>query len=127
MNDAARVLLVGVAFALTSAFADHPAANAGADAFARGRYLVNDAGKCSVCHGRDLHGSVLALLRPGLPGIAYRAPSIAGLRQLGVADASRFLRTGLLPNGKRARRPMRQFRFAADDASAIVAYLKSLR
>ena len=96
------------------------------DLVARGRYLVNDAGKCTDCHGVNLRGMNLDFMKPGMP-VAYRSANIAGLKHLSTAAAVSFLRTGLLPNGKQAAPPMPQYRFNSSDAQAIVAYLKSLK
>ncbi len=43
------------------------------------------------------------------------------------ADAITFLRTTKLPNGKTALGPMPSYRFNQPDATAIVAYLRSLK
>jgi mono/diheme cytochrome c family protein len=96
------------------------------DQVARGKYLVVNAGQCSDCHGAHLQGQALGFFKPGLP-LMYAAPKIAGLPQLSSADATTFLRTGILPTGKHALPPMPQYRFSYDDAAAIVAYLKSLK
>jgi mono/diheme cytochrome c family protein len=111
-------LLIGVAILNASAQGIR-------DPITRGKYLVVSAGLCSNCHGQQLQGMPLAFLKPGLP-FAYAAPKIAGLPQLSSAAATTFLQTGLLPDGKRAREPMPQYRFSHDDAAAIVAYLKYL-
>jgi len=98
------------------------------DLIARGQYLVVSAGKCSDCHGARLQGAALDFLNPNLPPIVQRrAPRIAGLRQLSSSAAIRFLHTGVLPSGHPARPPMPEYRFNIPDATAIVAYLKSLR
>jgi mono/diheme cytochrome c family protein len=96
------------------------------DMVARGRYLVGPAGACADCHGPTLHGQVLGFLRPGMP-VQYKSANIAGLKFLTSAQAVTFLTTGVLPNGKRARPPMPEYRFNNADAQAIVAYLKSLK
>ena len=96
------------------------------DLVARGQYLVMSAGKCADCHGPNLRGALLDFLKPGLP-VQYRSPKISGLTMLSAANAMKFFETGELPNGKHARPPMPQYRFNHDDASAIVAYLKSLK
>ena len=59
--------------------------------------------------------------------VQYFAPKIAGLTYLSAADATKYLETGVLPNGKRTLPPMPQYRFNHDDATAVVAYLKSLK
>ena len=63
----------------------------------------------------------------GAPPNAIRIPGIAGLPQFAKDDdAVKFFETGLLPDGSRARPPMRQFRFKHSDAVALVAYLRSV-
>ena len=95
----------------------------------RGRYLVGAAGQCADCHGGRYQGSALDFLNPALPpAVARKAPKIAGLPMFhDEAAAVRFLQTGQLPDGKSARPPMPQYRFSNSDATAIVAYLKTLR
>ncbi len=115
------------ALLLTVLIAPHSVPAQDNNLVARGQYLVVMAGKCSDCHGAHLQGSVLDFLNPKLPPIVQRrAPAIAGLKQLSTQAAIRFLRTGLLPNGHPARPPMPDYRFNVADATAIVAYLKSL-
>ena len=95
----------------------------------RGRYLVGPAGHCSDCHGAALQGaSLVGLLNPKLPPTVMRAaPKIAGLPMFNNnAAAIHFFETAQLPGGARARQPMPQYQFNRDDATAIVAYLRSL-
>jgi mono/diheme cytochrome c family protein len=117
------LLLAAIAF---SALHSPNVAAQNNDLVARGRYLVRDAGKCADCHGENLHGTYLGFLKPGMP-VQYHSANIAGLPKLSVAAAVRFLETGTLPNGKPAAPPMPAYRFNADDARAIVAYLKTLK
>jgi mono/diheme cytochrome c family protein len=104
---------------------------------ARGRYLVENVGLCADCHsprnergqfiaGKEYSGSPLAFA-PTVPMPAWGAvaPSIAGLPTLSEADAVTFLQTGVRPDGSRPRPPMPEFRFSADDAAAVAAFLKS--
>ena len=116
------LLLVGIAIVALLRAGASPTG----DPVVRGQYLVMSAGKCSDCHGPKLQGASLDFLRPGMP-VVYKSPKIAGLSHLSAADATTFLQTGKLPNGKSARPPMPQYRFNHDDAAAIVAYLKSLK
>lgn len=115
--------LAGLAFAAVPV-ASRPAAP-DPSLVARGRYLVEQVGLCSDCHGSHLSGARIDFLAPGLP-VSYFAPRIAGLPQLTPRQGIAFFETGLTPSGKRARPPMPQYRFAPDDAVAIVAYLKQL-
>lgn len=123
-----------------AAWAEVPApamAGAGADLVARGRYLVENVGMCADCHtprdekgqfvdGRWLKGSPLAF-QPTVPmPWSPVAPQIAGLPTMTAEQASHFLQTGVRADGSRALPPMPLFRFGADDANAVVAYLKSL-
>jgi mono/diheme cytochrome c family protein len=122
------------------AFATNPApASAPTDALlARGRYLVEHVGMCADCHSpRDekgqfvqdkwLKGSPLAF-QPTVPmPWSPAAPAIAGLPSMTTEQAVHFLQTGVRADGSRPLPPMPQFRFGADDAQAVVAYLKSLQ
>jgi mono/diheme cytochrome c family protein len=94
----------------------------------RGRYLVEHVGLCADCHTprnergefqRDLwlKGSALAL---------PATPPIAGLPSMSEAQAMGYLQTGRRPDGSESRPPMPPYRFNEADASAVVAYLKSL-
>ena len=95
---------------------------------ARGQYLVMDAGKCSDCHGEKLTGGPNFVPAPPNTPWATSIPRIAGLPMFASdADAVKFLTTGLLPDGNRALGPMPQYRFNQADATAIVAYLRSLK
>jgi mono/diheme cytochrome c family protein len=122
-----RLLFSLGAVLFTALIPPHGVPAQGDNVVARGRYLVEMAGKCSDCHGQQLQGGALDFLNPKLPPIVQRrAPRIAGLPQLSARAAIRFLHTGLLPNGHPARPPMPAYRFNVADATAIVAYLKSL-
>jgi hypothetical protein len=54
------------------------------------------------------------------------APPIAGLPSMTEAQGVVFLTTGKRPDGSSPRPPMPEFRLNTADASAVVAYLKSL-
>ncbi len=133
MNAANRYrLLFAAACALGAALAfgrpaSAPAAGAASPAIiARGEYLTHGAGQCIDCHGEDLHGAPMHV--PPNSGMAMVAPSLAGLPMFATdADAITFLTTTKLPNGANAMPPMPRFMFHADDAAAIVAYLRSLK
>jgi mono/diheme cytochrome c family protein len=105
---------------------------------ARGKYLVDDTGKCGDCHTpfnekgepikeQWLQGSVLAF-KPTVPMPVWadKSSSIAGLPGWEKDSAIKFLMTGIASKGLPARPPMPQYRFNLQDAEAIVAYLKSL-
>lgn len=107
----------------------------------RGRYLVTSVAGCNDCHtpptphGPDmthsLQGAPLGFeLVPALQGLvpwAAIAPPIAG----GPADMNdeqfeHFLQTGEKPDGSRPRPPMPSYRMNAEDAHAVVAYIKTV-
>ena len=56
---------------------------------------------------------------------AYSAPSIAGLGGLNEEQILQILETGIGPDGRPVRPPMHTYHLSHEDASAIVAYLKS--
>jgi mono/diheme cytochrome c family protein len=105
---------------------------------ARGKYLVEDTGKCGDCHTpfgekgepikeRWLQGATLAF-KPTVPMPVWadKSSSIAGLPGWEKDAAIKFMMTGIASNGLPARPPMPQYRFDLQDAEAIVAYLRSL-
>jgi mono/diheme cytochrome c family protein len=111
---------------------------ASASLAARGKYLVDDAGKCADCHTpfnengepikeQWLQGATL-IFKPTIPMPVWadKSSSIAGLPGWEKDAAIKFLMTGIAYNGLPARPPMPQYRFNQQDAEAIVAYLKSL-
>jgi hypothetical protein len=125
------LLATGVAGSL------YPASAKSAASLERGRYLVEQVGMCGDCHTphnekgepiRDkvLQGSPLPF-KPAVPmPWADTTPNIAGLPGWEDKDGVKFLMTGLAYNGLPARPPMPQYRFNREDASAVVAYLRSL-
>lgn len=103
-----------------------------------GRYLVQQVGMCNDCHtpfddkgpiaGKELQGTVLPF-KPTVPMPVWAAssPAIAGLPQFpDDASAVVFFTTGKDASGKNPRPPMPGYRFSKKDASAVVAYLRSL-
>jgi len=83
---------------------------------ARGLYMTGPAGRCSDCHGQGLRG-----------GHVFPAPDLRGLKMFASStDAIKFFETALTPAGTPVPPPMPHFMFHADDARAIVAYLKQL-
>jgi mono/diheme cytochrome c family protein len=103
----------------------------------RGRYLVEQVALCGDCHtphnekGAPIREKLLqgALLpfKPIAPmPWADKAPNIAGLPGWEDKDAVKLLMTGLAYNDLPGRPPMPQYRFSEEDATAVVAYLRSL-
>jgi len=104
----------------------------------RGRYLVEEVGKCAECHtprkpdgelDQDawLRGAPI-WIRPVAPiaNWADRAPALAGLPSFTEAQVEKVLEDGTGPNGEALRPPMHIYHMAPADARAIAAYLKSL-
>lgn len=114
------------------------ATGAEASLIARGRYLVENIGLCADCHTpRNERGEFVTehWLRGAMIGFAPSvpmpvwapvAPPIAGLPSMTTEQAVRFLMEGNRPDGSQPRPPMPPYRLDADDARAMVAYLKSL-
>lgn len=135
----AAALMVVLA-AGSAAVATEPAQAPVQSNIARGEYLVKQVAMCVQCHSpRDARGELIQseLLRGApMPAAwqdsptpwAYAAPKLAGL-PAGFTEASliHFLQTGERTAGYQARPPMPPFRMNEADATAVVAYLKSLR
>lgn len=136
---AAALVLMCVAGA--TAVSDAPAAPVPQQAqVERGRYLVHDVAMCVQCHSprnakgeiiptEILQGANMPARADSLPQAwAFYAPKLAGLPG-GFTEQTfvRFLMTGERTNGHRPRAPMPPFRMNQEDASAIAAYLKTLR
>lgn len=105
---------------------------------ARGKYLVENIGMCGDCHTprnekgefvkeQWLQGTTLDF-KPTVPMPVWadKSVNIAGLPGWEKDTAIKFFMTGTAYNGLPARPPMPQYRYAQQDAEAIVAYLQSL-
>ncbi len=103
----------------------------------RGRYLVEQVALCGDCHtphnekGEPIREKLLqGAPLPFTPTVpmpwADKAPNIAGLPGWEDKNAVKFLMTGLAYNDLPGRPPMPQYRFSEEDATAVVAYLRSL-
>ena len=104
----------------------------------RGRYLVENVAMCGECHSpRDADGQLdhsrwlegaPVWFSPTVPQQewAYRAPVLAGLPSFNDADMTMVLEKGLQPTGRPIRPPMHVYHMSHEDATAIVAYLRSL-
>ena len=113
------------------------------DKVARGKYLVDEVARCGDCHTPKLQdGSYVksATLRGTQLNFATAVP-IAGWRsntpditpkgalwgRWGEDGFSKFLQTGKGPRGNKAGPPMPAYNLRAEDADAVVAYLKTLQ
>jgi mono/diheme cytochrome c family protein len=110
-----------------------------ADAFARGKYLVQDVALCWSCHSPDdarpdpdsphwLLGGVPPVV-PAKPAgeWAHVAPRLAGLPPGTDQQFITLLTTGIARTGRPPRPPMPPFRMSEQDAQAVLAYLKSVK
>jgi mono/diheme cytochrome c family protein len=108
----------------------------------RGRYLVEDVARCQECHtpkmengefnkAQWLKGATLIAV-PSAPVADWhqKSPDITSTSALwqrwGQDGLAKFLETAKNPRGGKAGAPMPAYTLKADDAEAIVAYLKSL-
>jgi len=117
-----------------------PAASSEAE---RGRYLVEDVAKCADCHtprlqngepdkSHPLTGAMLAFAPTApIPNWKAMSPNITPGGRLwkhrGEAAIQKFLENGVWPDGDRADPPMPDYHFSAEDAKAVIAYLKTLQ
>lgn len=142
MNRCFGIVLVCLAASIAAAgqnASSSPGKNSNQQLVARGKYLVENVGTCQDCHTQRnqqgeyvrekwLQGSPL-FFKPTvpIPGWAEKSPNIAGLPGWTDEQAIKFFMTGLAYNGLPAGPPMPQYRFNRADATAIVAYLRSLK
>jgi mono/diheme cytochrome c family protein len=109
---------------------------------ARGKYLVEEVGRCQECHTpkapngdfdktKWLKGATLniAAITP-ITGWHASSPDITSTSALwqrwGADGMVKFLETAKNPRGGKAGPPMPAYNMSHDDADAIAAYLKSL-
>lgn len=112
------------------------------DPVARGKYLVEEVGKCQACHtpltetgefdkANWLKGGPLSFApakemktwHKTAPNITSSSPLFTRWGEKGLVN---FLVTGKNPRGGAADPPMPTYTLKQEDAEAIVAYLKSL-
>jgi mono/diheme cytochrome c family protein len=104
----------------------------------RGKYLVDNVAMCSECHtprndngepetARYLQGAPIWIM-PVHPDTkwAMRAPAIAGFGAWTDAQGEQILEHGIGPNGLSIQPPMHIYHMSHADATAIIAYLRSL-
>jgi mono/diheme cytochrome c family protein len=105
---------------------------------ARGRYIVENVARCGQCHtprnaaggpdaGHPLEGAAV-YLKSAEPKEDWplQAPRLAGTPPGTDSEMITLLTTGIWKDGRRLRDPMPSFRLTAEDAEAVLAYLKSL-
>ena len=133
-----KSLILGFAVVSATAFAADSATTVD-----RGKYLLEEVGKCQECHTpraeggeldktKWLKGAVLDFqpMNP-VPNWHKTSPDLTSAGRLwerwGEAGLVKFLTTGLGPRGNPADAPMPTYKLKQEDAEAIVAYLKSLK
>lgn len=109
-----------------------------------GRYLVENIGQCATCHTpknekgeldktKWMKGAVMDIQPLGTPppGWHKSSPDLTSTSKLwvkwGEGAMLKYLQTGLGPNGKPAGPPMPAYKYTAEHAEAVLAYLKSLK
>lgn len=103
----------------------------------RGRYIVERVAMCGECHStRDqagvivpetrLQGGPLPIKVPWPADWPLQVPRIAGLPGYSDAEAMRLLTEGAIKRiGGQARAPMPRFRMTAEDATDVIAFLRT--
>jgi hypothetical protein len=104
----------------------------------RGRYIVENVAMCEECHTpRDANGNLDESRRlEGAPiwiqpvhprtDWANRAPALAGFVGFTDQQGEDILERGIGPNGLAIQPPMHIYHMNQADASAVIAYLRSL-
>ena len=127
----------------TAVLAVAACASAQSDRAARGKYLVEEVARCQECHTpkladgafdqeKWLKGMVLPVqpIEP-IKGWHKTSPDLTPSGRLWSrwkeAGLLNYLKTGLTPTGKKADPPMPTYTMRADDAEAVVEYLKTLK
>jgi mono/diheme cytochrome c family protein len=101
----------------------------GADALARGQYLMETTTGCTGCHGENLGGT--EFINDGMIGLLWTPNLTAGQGGVGAtysdADYERSIRHGVRPNGEALFiMPSQHFNHMSDeDLGAVLAYLKT--
>jgi mono/diheme cytochrome c family protein len=117
--------------------------SADSDSAVRGKYLVEEVGKCQDCHtprlesgqldkSKWLKGATLDFAPTHeLKGWHKTSPDLTGAGRLFTRwkeeGLVKFLETGLGPTGNKADPPMPFYNLKHEDAQAIVDYLKTLQ
>ncbi len=128
--------------ALASACApQQPAAPTNEQLVERGQYLVTAIGGCNDCHtpqtptgpdmahalqGAPLGFELVPALQGHVPWVAVAPPIAGGPVNWSDEQFATFLQTGVRPDGSHPNPPMPAFRLNADDARAVVAYIKTV-
>lgn len=139
-RSALLMVLLLIAVAVTNKFAvSGPASTAEESKIKHGKYLVHHVAHCDQCHTpRDDRGSLnQSMLLTGAripvegpkygPPWAAESPSLAGLGNYDLSFIRHLMTQGARPDGSRPKAPMPSFQLTAEDADAVIEYLKSLK
>jgi len=111
--------------------ASAPAQTDAAAQVEHGKYLVTQVAMCMDCHGENLNGGPL-MFQPSGPmpkGMTWasRAPSLIEIARRATPEQfTSFLMGGVGPDGRHPNPPMPTYRLNAEDAAAVVAYIRSV-
>lgn len=132
------VALIPVAVAAAAFSPESAPQSASAREISRGKYLVEEVAKCTECHtprdknnqldrDRWLQGAPI-WIQPVVrtPNWADSAPTLAGLANYTDEQVDRVLEKGEGVEGKPIQPPMHIYHLNHDDATSIIAYLRSL-
>lgn len=94
----------------------------------KGKYIVHNVSVCQQCHGNTLAGMKMPwkAASPSTPFMPV-APSIRGLKAYSTDKVVNSLMTGKHPTGRKYLDPMPEYKMNKTDATAVAAYLKSLK
>lgn len=133
-------VLLSLALVVTNDLAvSGPASKVDEARIKRGKYLVHQVAHCDQCHTpRDDRGTLNQSLQltgaripihgpNGSPPWAAESVSLAGLGNYDVAFFRHLMTRGTRPDGTHPKPPMPAFQLTADDADAVIEYLKSLK
>ena len=128
---------------LTAITAFLPSAFAQDAKVARGKYLVEEVARCPDCHtpkmqdgkfikSQWMKGATLDFTpATPVPGWRSKSPDVTALSPLwkrwGDEGFAKFLQTGKGPRGNTPGAPMPSYNLTAEDADAVVAFLKTIQ
>lgn len=140
--SAAGVAIATVAFAQTPKPATAKSEAPKETRLDRGKYLVEEVGRCQECHTPTLEdgsfdrtkwmkgATLVGIPAKPIEDWHQKAPDITSTSKLWenwkYEGFSNFLQTAKNPRGHKAGPPMPAYMLRAEDADAITAYLKSL-
>lgn len=142
-NQLARLLLPIVLVSIAVVVANQvavsgPAGKVDESKVEHGKYLVHKVAHCDQCHtprdqrgaldqSKSLRGARIPVEGPKFsPPWAAESVSLAGLGNYDVSFIRHLMTRGTRPDGSHPKPPMPSFQLSAEDADAVIEYLKSL-